>query len=52
MVDTERPDGVPGRFPQFQPRASNSAGLLYDDAQVGFVPGDSHADEVMNSETN
>ena len=47
MADAGGPGGVPGHFPQFLPGAPNSAGLLYGDAQVGFVPGDAHADEVM-----
>ena len=47
MADAEGPDGVPGHFPQLLPRAPNAAGLLYGAAQVGFVPCDSHADEVM-----
>ena len=47
MSDPEGPDGIPGHFPQFLARSPNSAGLLYGDAQVGFAPGDAHADEVM-----
>jgi hypothetical protein len=47
MADTEGPDGIPGHFPQLSPRAPNSAGFLCSDAHVGFVPGDTHAGEVM-----
>ena len=47
ITDAKRPDCIPGHFPQLLPRAPNSAGLLYGDAQVGFVPGDTHADEIM-----
>src|SRR5471030_3393308 len=47
MADAEGPDGMPGHLPKFLPRAPDSAGLLYGDAQIGFVPGDAHADEVM-----
>ena len=47
MADAEDADGVPGHFPQFLARAPNAAGLLYGAVQVGFVSGDSHADEVM-----
>ena len=47
MPDAEGPDGIPGHLPHLLPRTANSAVLLYRDAQVGFVPGDTHADEVM-----
>jgi hypothetical protein len=46
MFDAEGPDGIRGDFPQLLPRAPNSAGLLYREAQVRFVQGDTHADEV------
>ena len=47
MTDAECAYRFPGHFPELLSRAPDRARLFHGRAQFGFVPCDSHADEVV-----